>query len=109
MKYPQYLFTLILLSAVMVISVPAQQPTKIKRPVKNPPQFPNIIDLDDKSRPAAETQEKETPPTPDQSEALARAFGAHPHEAGAHALWRDDRDGADEALSLPRKVYFLSR
>ena len=26
----------------------AQQPAKIKRPVKNPPQFPNIIDLENK-------------------------------------------------------------
>lgn len=27
---------------------PAQQPGRIKRPVKNPPQFPNIIDLENK-------------------------------------------------------------
>lgn len=26
----------------------AQQPTKVKRPVKNPPQFPNIIDVENK-------------------------------------------------------------
>jgi hypothetical protein len=29
-------------------AVAAQQPTKVKRPVKNPPQFPNIIDLENK-------------------------------------------------------------
>ncbi len=32
----------------MTGSAAAQQPTKIKRPVKNPPQFPNIIDLENK-------------------------------------------------------------
>ncbi|MBO0861811.1 MAG: hypothetical protein J2P21_25645 [Chloracidobacterium sp.] len=37
------------LSAVVLTGfAAAQQPAKIKRPVKNPPQFPNIIDLDNK-------------------------------------------------------------
>ncbi|MDX2032113.1 MAG: hypothetical protein SF339_15675 [Blastocatellia bacterium] len=31
-----------------------QQPTKPKRPVKNPPQFPSIIDLEGKAPPAAQ-------------------------------------------------------
>jgi hypothetical protein len=44
---------LITLSAILSCSVAAQQPAnqqpgKIKRPVKNPPQYPNIIDLDNK-------------------------------------------------------------
>jgi hypothetical protein len=38
----------IFLSAVMTGLAAAQQPTKIKRPVKNPPQFPSIIDLENK-------------------------------------------------------------
>jgi len=32
----------------MAGSAVAQQPTKVKRPVKNPPQYPNIIDLENK-------------------------------------------------------------
>jgi len=38
----------IFLSAVMTGLAAAQQPTKIKRPVKNPQQFPSIIDLENK-------------------------------------------------------------
>jgi hypothetical protein len=34
----------------------AQQPTKTKRPVKNPPQFPNIIDLENKDARQADRQ-----------------------------------------------------
>lgn len=39
----------IFLSAVVLISLAAYgQPAKVKRPVKNPPQFPSIIDLENK-------------------------------------------------------------
>jgi hypothetical protein len=44
---------LITLLAILSCSVAAQQPPKVKRPVKNPPQYPNIIDLENK-----DTQEK---------------------------------------------------
>jgi hypothetical protein len=33
----------------------AQQPTKTKKPVKNPPQYPNIIDLENKEAPASQS------------------------------------------------------
>ncbi|QQS48765.1 MAG: hypothetical protein IPM66_09130 [Acidobacteriota bacterium] len=70
MRFLKFHIVAILLLAATVAS--AQQPTKIKRPVKNPPQFPNIIDLDDKAKPA--TEEKAEPEAPLQSEALARAI-----------------------------------
>jgi hypothetical protein len=39
----------VFLSAIVMTSLAAaQQPAKVKRPVKNPPQFPNIIDLENK-------------------------------------------------------------
>src|SRR5262245_60650703 len=48
MKY-QKLCSLLFMSVVVLTgSAAAQQPTRIKRPVKNPPQFPNIIDLENK-------------------------------------------------------------
>lgn len=74
MKYPQYLIFAFLLVLFSVMVAAAQQPTKIKRPVKNPPQFPNIIDLDDKSKPAAEAQEKEAAEAPLPVDALTRAI-----------------------------------
>jgi len=48
MKYQKHCLLLFLSAVVMTGSAAAQQPTRIKRPVKNPPQFPNIIDLDNK-------------------------------------------------------------
>jgi len=48
MKY-QKLCSLLFMSVVVLTgSAAAQQPARIKRPVKNPPQFPNIIDLENK-------------------------------------------------------------
>jgi hypothetical protein len=47
----------ILLSAVVMTGIAAaQQPTKVKRPVKTPPQFPNIIDLENKDARQADRQ-----------------------------------------------------
>jgi len=43
-----FLSTVFLSAVVMTGLAAAQQPAKIKRPVKNPPQFPNIIDLQNK-------------------------------------------------------------
>jgi hypothetical protein len=49
MKCPQYgLITLFLM--VLTGFALAQQPDKIKRPVKNPPQYPNIIDLENREQ-----------------------------------------------------------
>ena len=58
MKYPKlcssifsstiFLSTVFLSAVVMTGLAAAQQPAKIKRPVKNPPQFPNIIDVENK-------------------------------------------------------------
>ncbi len=55
MKYQKLGLNLLLSALVMTVSVAAQQPSRIKRPVKNPPQFPNIIDLENKdTRPASQ-------------------------------------------------------
>jgi hypothetical protein len=43
-----FLSTVFLSAIVMTSLAAAQQPAKVKRPVKNPPQFPNIIDLENK-------------------------------------------------------------
>ncbi len=64
--------------ALLVFSglVAAQQPTKPKRPVKNPPQYPNIIDLEGKEPPANPQQPQENAPEAQvaaQPDALTRA------------------------------------
>jgi predicted nucleic acid-binding Zn-ribbon protein len=48
MKYRKLCFSIFLSAVVMTGLAAAQQPTKVKRPVKNPPQFPNIIDVENK-------------------------------------------------------------
>jgi hypothetical protein len=48
MMYRKFCSTLFLSAVVLTGFAVAQQPAKIKRPVKNPPQFPNIIDLENK-------------------------------------------------------------
>lgn len=45
---PVFLSSIFLSAVVMTGFAAAQQPAKVKRPVKNPPQFPNIIDLENK-------------------------------------------------------------
>lgn len=60
MKYRKFrssfLSAFFLSAVVMTGSAAAQQPAKIKRPVKNPPQFPNIIDLENKDAKQADRQ-----------------------------------------------------
>ncbi|HKQ89347.1 MAG TPA: hypothetical protein VJZ77_01595 [Blastocatellia bacterium] len=60
MKYRKFhssfLSACFLSAVVMTGSAAAQQPGKIKRPVKNPPQFPNIIDLENKDAKQTERQ-----------------------------------------------------
>jgi exonuclease VII small subunit len=68
MKYRK-LFSSLFLSAVVLTGLAAaQQPAKIKRPVKNPPQFPNIIDLDNKD--AQPTNQQVNQQSGQQTEAL---------------------------------------
>jgi hypothetical protein len=59
MKYRKlYLFVLITI-VILTGLVAAQQPTKPKRPVKNPPQYPNIIELENKdAQPANQPQDQ---------------------------------------------------
>src|SRR5215813_6706345 len=65
MKYQKLCLTLFLSATVLTVSAAAQQPSKIKRPVKNPPQFPNIIDLDNKDAPAKSPQANQQPKAQD--------------------------------------------
>src|SRR5262245_9608699 len=48
MKYRKLCFSIFLSTVVMTGLAAAQQPAKVKRPGKNPPQFPSIIDLENK-------------------------------------------------------------
>jgi chromosome segregation ATPase len=56
MKYRKLCLRAFLLAITLIVSAPAQQPAKIKRPVKNPPQYPNIIDLENKDAQPAKSQ-----------------------------------------------------
>jgi hypothetical protein len=49
MKWPRPILIALLLMVFTGFAL-AQQPDKIKRPVKNPPQYPNIIDLENKEQ-----------------------------------------------------------
>src|SRR5262245_10837135 len=51
MKYQKFCLSLFLSMVVLTVSAAAQPPPKVKRPVKNPTQFPNIIDLENKDTP----------------------------------------------------------
>src|SRR5690242_7583512 len=57
MMHRKFFFSLFLSAFVLTGFASAQQPAKIKRPVKNPPQFPNIIDLDNKDAPRQADQQ----------------------------------------------------
>jgi DNA repair exonuclease SbcCD ATPase subunit len=48
MRYRKLCLSLFWSAIVLTGIAAAQQPAKVKRPVKNPPQFPNIIDLENK-------------------------------------------------------------
>ncbi len=74
------IFSSVLLSAVALSGVAAaQQPAKIKRPIKNPPQFPNIIDLENKDTGQTDRQTDQQTGFPgasraEQPESLANAI-----------------------------------
>ena len=82
MKYRKFhssfLSAFFLSAVVMTGSAAAQQPGKIKSPVKNPPQFPNIIDLENKDAKQTDRQgdQQDNAPTADaggQTDSLAVA------------------------------------
>lgn len=92
MKYRK--FRLSFLSAfflsvvVMTGLAAAQQPSKIKRPVKNPPQFPNIIDLENKDAKQTDRQadQQDSAPVADaggQTDSLAVAVQSLANELRA--------------------------
>src|SRR5262245_31636614 len=56
MTYRKLCLSLFFSAVVLTSFAAAQQPAKIKRPVKNPPQFPNIIDLENKDPEKKDTQ-----------------------------------------------------
>ncbi len=78
MKYRGMYLLLCLLLAINVLSVAAQQPSKPKRPVKNPPQYPGIIDLESKDTPPASQPDQKTAgqpaPAPAPPDALTQAM-----------------------------------
>jgi hypothetical protein len=80
MKYQQ--FCLLSLSFLLVLTgvAAAQQPGKLKRPVKNPPQYPNIIDLDNKDN-SQRPQQSQPADAPDQP-----AVTAQPQDTLTQAL-----------------------
>ncbi len=72
MKCPQPFFIALFLTVITGFAL-AQQPDKIKRPVKNPPQYPNIIDLENKEQnPQQKAQEQGA--GEQQSDSLAQAM-----------------------------------
>lgn len=80
MKFRKFGLLLLILFAINIGSVLAQQSQKPKRPVKNPPQYPNIIDLENKTqKPPVEQEknkqdEKQAPTTMVDPNALTKAF-----------------------------------
>jgi hypothetical protein len=64
MNYRKLCSTLFLSAVVLTSLASAQQPAKIKRPVKNPPQFPNIIDLENKDTQQTNRQADQPTNTP---------------------------------------------
>jgi len=92
MKYRKFrssfLSAFFLSAVVMTGLAAAQQPTKIKRPVKNPPQFPNIIDLENKDtrQTDRQTDQPDNAPTADaggQTDSLAVAVQSLANELRA--------------------------
>ncbi|MGE0884199.1 MAG: hypothetical protein AB7P14_11695 [Blastocatellales bacterium] len=70
---------LLLFSLVIATSSALGQQSKPKRPVKNPPQYPNIIDLDDKDQKStqperAQQDNKQTSDVTINPDALTKAF-----------------------------------
>ncbi len=60
MQYNKSFFFAIFFCLSLTTTALAQQPTKVRKPVKNPPQYPNIIDLE--GRQPQPTQPQTAPP-----------------------------------------------
>jgi hypothetical protein len=83
-----FLSAVFLSAIVMTGLAAAQQPAKIKRPVKNPPQYPNIIDLENKDarQTDRQTDQQENAPVADaggQPDSLAVAVQSLANELRA--------------------------
>lgn len=70
MQYHKLLFAILVLCLSVTTTV-AQQPAKVRKPVKNPPQYPNIIDLE-----GTQPQPTSSPQTQTPSQAPAAAAAA---------------------------------
>ena len=80
MKCLKFLFLSVLILPLALSIAAAQSPTRVKRPVKNPPQYPNIIDLENKDAQAPARKDEQDEAEKDrqkesaaQTEALIRA------------------------------------
>ena len=78
MKFCKLFFAVLFFALLWSNAARAQQPAKVRKPVKNPPQYPHIIDLEDKqARPAqpqtAQTESPAPATTLQTSDALVRA------------------------------------
>ncbi len=80
MKYQKLSLFSLLFVLVLTGFALAQQPTKVKRPVKNPPQYPNIIDLENKDA-QPNSQQNQAPNTQDQTTSASQ-----PPDALAQAM-----------------------
>ncbi len=97
MKYYKLFLFSFLLAAIFVSSA-FSQPTKVKRPVKNPPQYPNIIDLENKD-PQQTNQQPNQP-----AEAKDAAATAQPPDSLTGAVM----SLAGELRSLGRELRSLN-
>lgn len=75
MKYYKSFFCTFFFCLTLTPAAFAQQPSKVRKPVKNPPQYPNIIDLEGKQplQTQPQTAQPENQPTLQTSDALVRA------------------------------------
>jgi hypothetical protein len=63
MQYRKLFFAILVL-CLSVSSAAAQQPSKVRKPVKNPPQYPNIIDLEGTSPQPKQQPQTQSQPQP---------------------------------------------
>lgn len=72
MKCLKFLFLSVLILPLALSIAVAQSPTRVKRPVKNPPQYPNIIDLENKDSQTARKDEQDEAEKDRQKESAAQ-------------------------------------
>ncbi len=72
MKCLKFLFLSVLILPLALSITVAQSPTRVKRPVKNPPQYPNIIDLENKDSQTARKDEQDEAEKDRQKESAAQ-------------------------------------